>query len=139
MIHELVHLATPTVFERWFEEGTAYWIAGHITDRHSGREWEDFRATVGDYFDSDEETPEEYRRNIEAGYLFYVDLAAIIGPEGVGQHIRGVVEGAYTGQILASIVRVTPPDKLAQVRDLIRQRCRSGPEDKPVPCAIASR
>ena len=31
LVHELTHLATPFIFATWFEEGTAYWVAQHLS------------------------------------------------------------------------------------------------------------
>ena len=129
VIHELVHLSTPWIFVAWFEEGTAYWVQDEVTGSQQ-------RRSSGAMFAMDDpKNSEEYDRDSDAGYLFYSDLAKLLGTELLSHHIKNVPEVTSGREILDSLLTMTPAVKKGAVIDLIGQYCV---DDAPRPYVYCS-
>ena len=139
VVHELTHLATPDVFETWFEEGTAYWVAQHLAPidtplRESAQLRRETTFDTGCCIARDD----EYAATVRGAAAFWYDLELIIGAEAVGNAIKAV-PGGVGREAIPAIIRFTPADKQAAVRSLITERCREYRQARMLPCTIPAR
>ena len=125
VVHELVHLSTPQVFSTWFEEGTAYWAAALIRPATAASAFllSGF-ATATFPSDRGPTSIEDYDRHSQAGFAFYLELAGIIGPSAVSEHIKGIAAKSSGPRVIESAWKVTPAEKQAEVRALFERRCQ---------------
>jgi hypothetical protein len=141
VVHELTHLATPVVLATWFEEGTAYWAAQHLTRTQADSQpLESAQLRRETTFDTDccDERDDAYTSTVRGGAAFWYDLELIIGDEAVGHAIKAVPEGVGR-EAIPAIIRFTPADRQAAVRSLITERCREYRQGRMLPCTIPAR